>query len=50
MPMKKSFFKFLNKINKAVLPKYSKKDPMKLKKFEQAVVAYKYYVLIHSLD
>ncbi|MBX2951903.1 MAG: hypothetical protein KF870_05325 [Leadbetterella sp.] len=48
--MKKSFFRFLNKVNKAVLPKYSKKDPMKLTKFEQAVVAYKYYVLINSLD
>lgn len=48
--MKKQFFKLLNKMNKALLPKYSKKDPMKLTKFEQAVVGYKYYVLIHSLD
>ena len=48
--MKKSFFKFLNQINKAVLPKYSKEDPDKLTKFQQAIVAYRYYVLTQSLD
>ncbi|ADQ18912.1 hypothetical protein Lbys_3251 [Leadbetterella byssophila DSM 17132] len=48
--MKKSFFKALNKINKLVLPKLSKKDPAQLSKFEQAIVAYRYYVLIQSLD
>ncbi len=47
--MKRSFFKILNKINQVLLPKYSKKDPLKLTKFEQAVVAYKYYVLINSM-
>jgi hypothetical protein len=48
--MKKEFFKILHKFNKAVLPKLSKKDPLKLTKFEQALVAYKYYVLINSLE
>lgn len=48
--MKRNFFKILNKFNKVVLPKYSKKDPMKLTKFEQAVVGYKYFVLINSLE
>ncbi len=50
MPVKKQFFKVLHGINKAVLPRYSKKDPLKLTKLERAVVGYKYYVLIHSLD
>ncbi|WP_194285681.1 hypothetical protein [Sphingobacteruim zhuxiongii] len=48
--MKKGFFKLLNKINKAVLPSYTKLDPAKLSKLQQAVVAYRYYVLTQSLD
>ncbi|PJJ68047.1 hypothetical protein [Chryseobacterium geocarposphaerae] len=48
--MKKSFFKFLNKINKAILPKMSNKDPNKLTKFQKGILAYRYFVLINSLD
>lgn len=48
--MKKSFFKALNKFNQAVLPKFGKKDPLKLSKFEKLILGYKYYVLINSLD
>ncbi|MBD1429627.1 MULTISPECIES: hypothetical protein [Sphingobacterium] len=48
--MKKKFFKILNNINKAILPKYSKLDPSKLSKFQQAIVAFRYYVLTNSLD
>lgn len=48
--MKKSVFKFLNIINKAILPKYSKQDPSKLSKLQQAIVAFRYYVLINALD
>ena len=48
--MKKGFFRILNKINQKVLPKYSKEDPSKLSKVQQAVVAYRYYVLINSMD
>jgi len=48
--MKKSFFKFLNKINKKVLPKLSDKDPMKFTKFQKGILAYRYFVLINSLD
>jgi hypothetical protein len=48
--MKRRFFKVLNTINKAILPKYSKKDALKLTKFERAVVGYKYFVLINSLE
>jgi hypothetical protein len=48
--MKKSFFRFLNKINKAVLPKLSDKDPNNLTKFQKGILAYRYFVLIHSLE
>lgn len=48
--MKKQFFKILNKINQKILPKYSKKDPLKLTKLEKAIVGWKYIVLINSLD
>lgn len=48
--MKKQFFKLLNKFNQAALPKLSKKDPVELTKFERAIAAYKYYVLIQSKD
>jgi len=48
--MKKNLFKILNKINQLVLPKYAKQDPTKLSKLQQAVVAYRYYILVNSLD
>ncbi|MCU7618149.1 hypothetical protein NZ698_13140 [Chryseobacterium sp. PBS4-4] len=48
--MKKSVFRFLNKINKKVLPKLSVKDPLKLTKFQKAILAYRYFVLINSMD
>ncbi|WP_294302422.1 hypothetical protein [uncultured Chryseobacterium sp.] len=48
--MKKSFFRFLNKINKAVLPKLSDKDPNSLTKFQKGIMAYRYFVLVNSLD
>lgn len=48
--MKKSIFKLLNKVNKAVLPKFSQKDPAQLEKWQQAIIAYRYYVLTQSLD
>ena len=48
--MKKSLFKLLNKINKAILPRYSRQDPSGLSKIQQAITAYRYYVLINSLD
>ncbi|MDQ1160767.1 putative membrane protein YukC [Chryseobacterium sp. SORGH_AS 447] len=48
--MKKSFFRFLNKINKAVLPKLSNKDPNKLTKVQKGILAYRYFVLVNSLD
>ncbi|WP_167554311.1 hypothetical protein [Sphingobacterium sp. CZ-2] len=48
--MKKGFFKILNSINQKILPSYSKKDPSKLSKLQQAVVAYRYFVLVNSMD
>lgn len=48
--MKKSFFRVLNKINVKILPKYSHLDPLKLTKFQKAVIGYRYIVLINSLD
>ena len=48
--MKKSIFRVLNKINKAVLPKLSHKDPTKLSKLEKGILAYRYFVLTNSLD
>ncbi|MDY0933185.1 hypothetical protein [Chryseobacterium sp. CFBP8996] len=48
--MKKSIFRFLNKMNKAVLPKLSDKDPTKLTKVQKAILAYRYFVLTNLLD
>ena len=48
--MKKSIFRLLNKINKAVLPKLSDKDPNTLTKIQRGILAYRYFVLTNSLD
>ncbi len=48
--MKKSLFKLLAKINKAILPKFYKKDLKSLKKWEMGIIAYKYWVTTNSLD
>lgn len=48
--MKKVFFQLINKINKALLPRYSKENPEKLTKLQQAIVGFRYYVLINSKD
>ncbi|WP_195759309.1 hypothetical protein [Pedobacter puniceum] len=48
--MKKKFFRFLNKVNKLVLPSLYQKDPSKLSKFEQALTGYRYWVLLNALD
>jgi hypothetical protein len=48
--MQKKLFKVLARINKMLLPKYSKRDITKLSKFEKAMVAYRYWVTIHALD
>ncbi|MCS3871373.1 hypothetical protein J3D55_004289 [Chryseobacterium ginsenosidimutans] len=48
--MKKSFFRLMNTINKAILPKLSDKDPTKLTKIQKGILAYRYFVLINSLE
>ncbi|PKA82225.1 hypothetical protein ATE92_0351 [Ulvibacter sp. MAR_2010_11] len=50
--MKKSFFKVLAKINKAVLPSFTKKgvDLAKASKFQMALFAFKLWVTKNSLD
>ncbi|PWN61559.1 hypothetical protein C1634_009735 [Chryseobacterium viscerum] len=48
--MKKSFFRLLNAVNKKILPKLSNKDPNHLTKIEKGVLAYRYFVLVNSLD
>jgi hypothetical protein len=44
--MKKSFFQFLAKLNKAVLPCYTKRrlDLAKATKLQLAILAWRYYV------
>ena len=50
--MKKQAFKFLAKVNKAVLPSYSKKqiDLAKATKFQLAIIAWRYYVTKNAID
>lgn len=48
--MKKGFFKTLARINKVILPRISKRNLNRLSKFEKAVVAYRYWVTVNSLD
>ena len=48
--MKKSFFRLLNAVNKKVLPSLSKKDPNQLTKIEKGILAYRYFVLVNSMD
>jgi len=48
--MKKSFFKLLARVNKAILPRYSQRDITRLSKLDKALVAYRYWVTLNSLD
>jgi len=50
--MKKQVFKFLAKVNKAVLPSYSKKqiNLAKATKLQLAIIAWRYYVTKNGLD
>jgi len=49
--MKLSFFKILAKVNKAILPSYSKKrvDLSKASKFQLAIIGWRYWVTTKSL-
>ena len=50
--MKKSFFKFLAKINKTLLPSYSKRqlDLSKATKIQMAVIGWRLFVTKNALD
>jgi hypothetical protein len=48
--MRKLFFKALANLNKVILPRYSQRNLTQLKKWEQAIIAYRYWVTINALD
>ena len=47
--LSKTAFRLLARVNKAVLPRYRKKDLNKLSKLDQAIIAYRYYITKNSL-
>ncbi|MFK7812924.1 MAG: SsrA-binding protein [Maribacter sp.] len=51
MSFKKRIFKFLAKVNKVLLPSYTKKrlDLAKASKFQLAIVGWRYYVTTNAL-
>ena len=50
--MKKQIFKFIAKLNKALLPSFTKKglDISKASKFQLAIIGWKAFVTMNSLD
>ena len=50
--MKKSIFKFLAKLNKVLLPSFTKKrlDITKASKLQLAIIGWRAYVTLNSLD
>ena len=46
----KQVFRILAKLNKLLLPKYSKRDISRLSKVDKVLVAYRYWVTLHVLD
>ncbi|MBC9797742.1 SsrA-binding protein [Sinomicrobium weinanense] len=50
--MKKQFFKFLARLNKVILPSFSKRqlDIAKAKKWQLAIIGWRAYVTKNALD
>ena len=48
--MKKLLFRLLARINKSILPTYSKRDITRLSKLDQAIIAFRYWVTKNSLE
>ena len=48
--LKKKAFKILARINKVLLPKFSRRDLTKLSKIDKALVAYRYWVTTNALE
>ncbi|WP_297694960.1 SsrA-binding protein [uncultured Eudoraea sp.] len=50
--LKKTLFKLLARINKLVLPSFTKKrlDLSKASKYQLAIIGWRYYITINALD
>ena len=50
--MKNGFFKFLAKVNKLLLPSYSKQrlNLAKASKFQLAIIGWRYFVTANAID
>ncbi|WP_026812041.1 hypothetical protein [Arenibacter certesii] len=50
--MKKNLFKILAKINKVILPSFTRKklDLAKASKWQMAIIGWRYYVTTNALD
>lgn len=48
--MRKVMFKALAAFNKLVVPRMSKKDLTRLKKWEKAIVAWRYWVTTNAIE
>lgn len=48
--LKKTVFKILARLNKIILPRYSKRDLSRLSKLDQAIIAYRYWTTVNALD
>ena len=48
--MKKSMFKVLAWFNRVFVPRMSKKDLTRLKAWEKAIVAWRYWVTTNAMD
>ena len=48
-PVGKTFFKTLARINRIILPKYSRRDLTKISKVDKLIIAYRYYITKNSL-
>jgi hypothetical protein len=48
--IKKIVFKTLAKINRVLLPRYSKRDINRLSKLDKIIVAYRYWVTKNALE
>ena len=51
-PMEKSFFRFLARLNKLLLPSFTKRrlDLAKASKWQLALIGWRYYVTTRALD
>ena len=47
---KRMIFKVLAKVNKLLLPRYSKRDLNKLNKLDLAIIGYRYFITKNALN